>query len=81
MVQGVQSGSADNLQLDAEGGPEAKTSKSQYFRSGIAVCLAAATREGEPLNRAQGGAGDSRCFLGERSRLRLQKQLVRAGRC
>ena len=57
MLQGVQSGRADNLQLDAEGGAEAKTPKTRYLRSGIAVGLAAATHEDEPLNRAQGGAG------------------------
>jgi hypothetical protein len=57
MVQGVQSGAADNLQLDAEGGAETKTSKTRYLRSGIAVGLAAATHEDEPFNRAEGGAG------------------------
>jgi hypothetical protein len=57
MVQGVQSGTADNLQLDAEGGAETKTSKTRYLRSGIAVGLAAATHENEPFNRAEGGAG------------------------
>jgi len=57
MLQGVQSGRADNLQLDAEGGAEAKNSKTRYLRSGIAVGLAAATHEDEPLNRAEGGAG------------------------
>jgi hypothetical protein len=57
MVQGVQSGTADNLQLDAEGGAEPKTSKTRYLRSGIAVGLAAATHEDEILNRAEGGAG------------------------
>ena len=57
MVQGVQSGIADNLQLDAEGGAETKTSKTRYLRSGIAIGLAAATHEDEPLNRAEGGAG------------------------
>jgi hypothetical protein len=57
MLQGVQSGTADNLQLDAEGGAEAKTSKTRYLRSGIAVGLAAATHEDEILNRAEGGAG------------------------
>ncbi len=60
MVQGVQSGTADNLQLDAEGGAETKTSKTRYLRSGIAVGLAAATHEDEPLNRAEGGAGGFR---------------------
>jgi hypothetical protein len=48
MLQGVQSGRADNLQLDAEGGAEAKTPKTRYLRSGIAVGLAAATHEDEP---------------------------------
>jgi hypothetical protein len=57
MVQGVQSGAGDNLQLDAEGGAETKTSKTRYLRSGIAVGLAAATHEDEPFNRAEGGAG------------------------
>jgi len=57
MVQGVQSGTADNLHLDAEGGAEPKTSKTRYLRSGIAVGLAAATHEDEILNRAEGGAG------------------------
>jgi hypothetical protein len=57
MVQGVQSGAADNLELDAEGGAEPKTSKTRYLRSGIALGLAAATHEDETLNRAEGGAG------------------------
>jgi hypothetical protein len=57
MVQGVQSGAADNLQLDAEGGAETKTSKTRYLRSGIAVALAAATHDDDILNRAAGGAG------------------------
>ena len=57
MLQGVQSNTADNLRLDAEGGAETKTSKVRYLRSGIAVGLAAATHEDEPLNRAEGGAG------------------------
>jgi hypothetical protein len=57
MVQGVQSGTADNLQLDAEGGAQTKTSKTRYLRSGIAVGLAVATHEDEVLNRAEGGAG------------------------
>lgn len=57
MVQGVQSSTADHLELDAEGGAETKTSKTRYLRSGIAVGLAAATHEDEVLNRAEGGAG------------------------
>lgn len=60
MLQGVQSGKEDNLQLDAEGGAQAKTSKTRYLRSGIAVGLAAATHEDDPLNRAEGGAGGFR---------------------
>ena len=60
MVQGVQSGIANNLQLDAEGGAETKTPKTRYLRSGIAVGLAAGTHEDEPLNRAEGGAGGFR---------------------
>jgi len=55
-LQGIQSGKADNLQLDAEGGAGSKTSKTRYLRSGIAVGLAAATHDDEPLNRAEGGA-------------------------
>ena len=57
MVLGVQSDTADNLHLDAEGGAESKTSKTRYLRSGIAVGLAAATHEDEVWNRAEGGAG------------------------
>jgi hypothetical protein len=57
MVQGIQSGTADNMQLDAEGGAATKTSKTRYLKSGIAVGLAAATHEDEVLNRAEGGAG------------------------
>jgi hypothetical protein len=57
MLQGVQSGAADSLRLDAEGGAETKTSKTRYLRSGISVGLAAATHEDEPINRAEGGAG------------------------
>jgi len=57
MLQGVQSGAADNLRLDAEGGAETKTSKTRYLRSGISVGLAAATHDDELINRAEGGAG------------------------
>lgn len=57
MLQGVQSGVADNVQLDAEGGAETKTSKTRYLRSGISVGLAAATHEDDLINRAEGGAG------------------------
>jgi len=60
MMQGVQSRTSDNLQLDAEGGAETKTSKTRYLRSGIAIGLAAATHEDEPLNRSEGGASGFR---------------------
>lgn len=57
MLQSVQSGAADHVQLDAEGGAETKTSKTRYLRSGISVGLAAATHEDDLINRAEGGAG------------------------
>jgi type IV secretory pathway VirB10-like protein len=57
MLQGMQSRTADNLQLDTEGGAETKSPKTRYLRSGIAVALAAATHEDEPFNRSEGGAG------------------------
>jgi hypothetical protein len=56
-LQAVQSGAADNVQLDAEGGAETKTSRTRYLRSGISVALAAATHEDDLVNRAEGGAG------------------------
>ena len=57
MLQGVQSGAADNLQLDSEGGAQTKTSKTRYLRTGIAIALATAAHEDEVRNRAEGGAG------------------------
>jgi hypothetical protein len=57
MVQGVQSGKTDNLQLDSEGGAGTKPSNTRYLKSSVAVGLAAATHEDEVLNRAEGGAG------------------------
>jgi hypothetical protein len=57
MVQGVQSGVADKLNLDSEGGAETQTPKSRYLRTAISVGLAAATHEDEAFNRAEGGAG------------------------
>jgi hypothetical protein len=56
MVQGVQSGKIDNLQLDSEGGAETKTPNTRYLKSSVAIGLAAATHEDEVLNRAEGGA-------------------------
>lgn len=35
MLQGVQAGTADNLQLDSEGGAETKTPKARYLRVGL----------------------------------------------
>jgi hypothetical protein len=57
MVQGVQSGVADKLNLDSEGGAETQTPKTRYLRTAISVGLAAATHEDEAFNRAEGGAG------------------------
>jgi hypothetical protein len=57
MVQGVQSGVADKLNLDSEGGAETQTSKTRYLRTAVSVGLAAATHEDEAFNRAEGGAG------------------------
>jgi hypothetical protein len=57
MLQAVQSNTSDNMDLDSEGGAEPKTSKSRYLKSGIAVGLAVATHDDDPLNRAAGGAG------------------------
>ncbi|MGB2626318.1 MAG: hypothetical protein WAK20_05985 [Candidatus Acidiferrum sp.] len=57
MLQAVQANTSENLDLDSEGGAEPKTSKSRYLRSGIAVGLAVATHDDDPLNRAAGGAG------------------------
>jgi hypothetical protein len=57
MVQGVQSGVADKLNLDSEGGAETQTPKTRYLRTAVSVGLAAATHEDEAFNRAEGGAG------------------------
>jgi type IV secretory pathway VirB10-like protein len=60
MVQGIQSGKGDSMQLDSEGGAETRTSKIRYLKSGIAVALAAASHEDEVLNRAGGEQADSK---------------------
>ena len=57
MVQGVQSGVADKLDVDSEGGAETQTPKTRYLRTAISVGLAVATHEDEAFNRAEGGAG------------------------
>ncbi len=56
-VQGVQSGTADNLKLDAEGGAEPETPKARYAWTAVSVALAAAAHEDDTWNRAAGGAG------------------------
>jgi hypothetical protein len=66
-LEGVQSGKADNVKLDAEGGAEATTPKTRYLQTGIAIGLAMVSVRGDPdgvgadsggnsLNRAAGGA-------------------------
>jgi hypothetical protein len=57
MLQGVQSSTADKLDLDSEGGAATQTPKTRFLSTGIAVALAAATHEDDLLNRAAGGAG------------------------
>lgn len=57
MVQGVQSGVADKLNVDSEGGAETQTPKTRYLRTAISMGLAAATHEDEAFNRSEGGAG------------------------
>lgn len=57
MVQGVQAGAADRMNLDSEGGAGTATPKARYFWTAVSVGLAVATRDDEVLNRAEGGAG------------------------
>lgn len=57
MMQGVQSGTGDNLKLDSEGGAQPTTPKARYVWTAVAVVLAAGAHEDEAFNRAQGGAG------------------------
>ena len=57
MLQGVQSGTGDKLDLDSEGGAETQTPKIRFLTTAIAVALAAATHEDDVPNRAAGGAG------------------------
>ncbi len=56
ILQGVQAGKADAVQLDTEGGAQASTPKTRYLSTAVSVALAAAVSE-DPLNRAGGGAG------------------------
>jgi len=57
ILQGVQAGNADAVKLDTEGGAEASTPKTRYLSTAVAVALAAAGHEDDPINRAEGGAG------------------------
>ncbi len=57
ILQGIESGETDKLNLDAEGGAETQTPKARFLTTGIAVALAAATHEDDVLNRSAGGAG------------------------
>jgi hypothetical protein len=60
-LEGVQSGKADNLKLDSEGGAEAQTPKTRYLQTGISIGLAALSAsgdgDGDIGNRTAGGAG------------------------
>jgi hypothetical protein len=57
ILQGVQAGKADAIQLDTEGGAQASTPKTRYLSTAVSVALAAAAHENDPINRAEGGAG------------------------
>jgi hypothetical protein len=57
ILQGVQAGTTDDLSLDTEGGSQANTSKTRYLSTAIAIGLAVAGHEDDPINRAEGGAG------------------------
>jgi hypothetical protein len=57
ILQGVQAGKAEAIELDTEGGAQATTSKTRYASTALSVALAAAAHENEPFNRAEGGAG------------------------
>ncbi|MGH9744532.1 MAG: hypothetical protein ACRD59_00305 [Candidatus Acidiferrales bacterium] len=56
-LEGVQSGKGQNLKLDSEGGAEARTPKTRYLQTAIAIGLAAASSGDDGLNRVEGGAG------------------------
>jgi type IV secretory pathway VirB10-like protein len=67
-LEGVQSGKAENVKLDSEGGAEATTPKTRYLTTGISVGLAmmsfgrdqdapAGNVAGNTSNRVAGGAG------------------------
>lgn len=60
-LEGVQAGKADDLKLDSEGGVEARSPKTRYLQTGIAIGLAALSSagdgDGDIGNRTAGGAG------------------------
>ena len=57
MVQGVQAGLQDKMNLDSEGGAQPSTPKTRYLWTAISVTLAVAAQHDDTLNRAAGGAG------------------------
>jgi hypothetical protein len=57
ILQGIQAGKADAVELDTEGGAQASTPKTRYLSTGVSVALATAAHENDPFNRAEGGAG------------------------
>ena len=57
MVQGVQAGSADNMNLDSEGGAQPQNPKTRYLWTAVSVTLAMAAQHDDTLNRVAGGAG------------------------
>ncbi len=68
VLSGVEAGKADNLKLDSEGGAQATSPKSRYWKTGIAMGMAAvsmggdadtkvANPAGNTSNRVVGGAG------------------------
>jgi hypothetical protein len=57
ILQGIQAGKTDAVELDTEGGAHASTPKTRYLSTAVSVALAAAAHENDPFNRAEGGAG------------------------
>ena len=57
ILQGIQAGKADAVELDTEGGAQASTPKTRYLSTAVSVALATAAHENDPFNRAEGGAG------------------------
>lgn len=59
-LEAVESGKAQDLKLDSEGGAEVQTPKTRYLQTGIALGLAAASSGDDGINQAEGGAGGFR---------------------